>query len=410
MTSAQSDVLEAERPAPYVSGRVMHDADTHIMELPDCLEPFVDPAFRNALREHVRGAKASRIGDLKWVDEVVAKHDDAAFRADADANIMLRKRYDALGSFRKQDRARALDDLGFASQLVFTTFCLGNFGLDHGEDMDLCYAAATAHNRMMVDFCSVDRRLLPTAHISLADRERAPAAALEAIALGAKGLIVNSRCPKGHAPSHADFDRLWAIAQDAGLPIIFHVGGQEKMHTDYVRNGAAVQLDWLGGSENFTSLTFMAIPNSVMQTMAALIFDGVLDRFPRLKFGAIELGASWLPSWMKFMDASHQAFYKEERQQRLSAPPSEIVRRQFRATPYCHEDAGWIIREAGPEVAMFSSDYPHAEGGRNPVKRFDDTMRETPEPARRRFYRDNFIDLMGAGLDPALHDGGRVAS
>jgi predicted TIM-barrel fold metal-dependent hydrolase len=154
----------------------------------------------------------------------------------------------------------------------------------------------------------------------------------------------------------------------------------------------------------------MAIPQSVMQTMAALIFDGVLDRFPRLKFGAIELGAAWLPSWMKFMDASHQAFYKEERQQRLSAPPSEIVRRQFRATPYCHEDAGWIIREAGPEVAMFSSDYPHAEGGRNPVKRFDDTMRDTPERATRQFYRDNFIDLMGAGLDPALHDGSHGAT
>ena len=49
-----------------------------------------------------------------------------------------------------------------------------------------------------------------------------------------------------------------------------------------------------------------------MQTLAAMIIDGVMDRFPRLKFGAIELGASWVPSWMRFMDSAHQAFYKNE--------------------------------------------------------------------------------------------------
>lgn len=389
---------------PYVENETVHDADTHIMELPDCLEPFIDPKHRAALNARILGTKRARLQDLSWVDEAIAKHDDAGFLADADENIMLRKRYDALGSFRKQDRSRALDQLGFASQLVFTTFCLGNFQLDDSDDLDLCYAAATAHNRMLTDFCSVDRRLLPTGYVPIADRARAPQAALEAIELGAKALMINSKCPKGHSPSHVELDRLWAIAQDAGLPIIFHVGGQEKMNTDFAQNGGPVQLDWLGGAENFTSVSFMSIPNSVQQTMSTLIFDGVLDRFPNLKFGAVELGASWMPSWMKFMDAAHDAFHKEERQQRLSAKPSEIVRRQFRATPYCHEDAGWILREAGPEVAMFSSDYPHSEGGRNPIKRFNDTLKDTPEPVRRRFYRDNFIDLMGKGLAADLHD------
>lgn len=319
---------------------------------------------------------------------------------------MTRKRYEALGSFRKEDRTRALDQLGFTSQLMFTTFCLGNFGLDYGDDLDLAYAAARAHNRMMVDFCAVDRRLLPTAYVPIADLDRAPEAAVEAIKLGAKGLMIPSRVPKGHSPSHVKLDRLWAIAQEAGLPILFHVGGQEKMNTDYAQNGGPVQLDWLGGAENFTSVSFMSIPNSVMQTMATLIFDGVLDRFPALQFGAVELGASWMPSWMKFMDAAHDAFHKEERQQRLSARPSEIVRRQFRATPYCHENVGWIIQEAGEEVALFSSDYPHSEGGRNPVKRFEDSMDAAgvSERARQRFYRDNFIQLMGKGLDEALHD------
>jgi predicted TIM-barrel fold metal-dependent hydrolase len=326
-------------------------------------------------------------------------HEDPAFRAGDADNLLLRKNYQALGAFRREDRPKAVDLFGFASQLVFTTFCLGNFGLDESGDVALCYAAASAHNRMMTDFCSVDRRLLATCYIPLVDFERSRAAAAEAIELGAKALLIPSRCPPGHSPSHVGFDPVWALAQEAGIPILFHVGGELKLEPDYFENGLPRVKDFHGGEENFTSVSFMAIPGSVMQSLACLIFDGVMDRFPRLKFGAIELGASWLPGWMRYMDSGHQAFYKnEERLQRLSAPPSEIVRRQVRVTPYPHEDSGWIIRNGGEEVCMFSSDFPHVEGGRNPLKRFDDSLGGSAQSAIGRFFADNFIDLMGEGL------------
>ena len=80
------------------------------------------------------------------------------------------------------------------------------------------------------------------------------------------------------------------------------------------------------------------------------------------------------------------------------------MRRQLRVTPYPHEDVAWIMANSGEEMVLFSSDFPHVEGGRNPLKRFNDRLAGVSESARRRFYRDNFIDLMGAGLDPALHD------
>ena len=141
--------------------------------------------------------------------------------------------------------------------------------------------------------------------------------------------------------------------------------------------------DFHGGEENFTSVTFMTIPHSVMLTLAALIFDGVLDRFPNLKFGAIELGASWLPSWMRYLDAGADAFRKdEERLKKLSLKPSDFVKRQVRVTPYPHEDAGWIIQNSGEEICLFSSDYPHVEGGRNPLKRFDESLAGVSPQAR----------------------------
>lgn len=382
---------------PYVQDRLVHDADSHLMELPDVLDPYFEK--RLLARYHALPIYQHKLGKAGWTDKVKEQQADAEFRAGADENILLRKNYQALGAFTPNDRPRALDLLGFASQLVFTTFCLNNFGLDQSEDLELAYAAASAHNRMMIDFCKVDRRLLPTGYVPLEDFDLAAKAAREAIALGCKALLIPSKPPQNHSPSHIGLDPVWRMAEEAGLPVVLHVGGEEKLNPAYFENGLPRVKDFHGGEENFTSLSFMAIPQAPMKTLAALVIDGVFDRFPKLKFGAVELGAAWVPSWMRFLDSAAQAFVKnEERLQKLSDRPSNIVRRQLRVTPYPHEDVGWIIANAGEEICLFSSDYPHVEGGRNPLKRFDDSLAETPERAVRRFYSENFIDLMGAGL------------
>jgi predicted TIM-barrel fold metal-dependent hydrolase len=386
---------------PYAQDRLIHDADSHLMELDDCLDPYFEqrllerfhalPAYQAVKK---RGLRPGRSAEA---------HADPAFRAGVEANLLLRKNFEAHGAFLRQDRPEALDLLGFASQLVFTTFCLGNFGLDRGDDMELCYAAADAHNRMMTDFCSVDPRLLPVAYVPLEDIGRAIGSAGEALRLGAKALMIPSLCPRRHAPSHVGLDPVWAMAQEAGVPMIFHVGGEEKLNPVYKENGLPPVPDFHGGDDNFTSVSYMPIPNAAMQTMATLIFDGVFDRFPNLKWGAIELGASWVPGWMRSMDSAAHAFMKnEERLRRLSAKPSEIVRRQLRVAPYPHEDAGWIIANAGDEVCMFSSDFPHVEGGRHPLKRFDEVLAGCTPQQRRRFYSENFIDMMGPALAPEL--------
>ncbi|WP_309605703.1 amidohydrolase family protein [Phenylobacterium sp.] len=385
---------------PYVEGQTIHDADSHVMELPGTINPYIDAKFRDRFVE-LAGPKAIL---PEWSAKIQALQDDAEFRAGDAANLLLRKNYQALGAFRAQDRPKALDHFGFASQLVFTTACLSNFGLEQMGEIELALETARAHNRMMTEFCSVDRRLLATAYVPLVDRAQAPIIAREAIALGAKALVIASRHPPGFSPSHRELDPLWALAQEAGLPILFHVGGEEKMAADYLENGLPFVKDFHGGDENFTSLSFMTIPLSIWQTLSALVIDGVFDRFPSLKWGAIELGASWLPSLMQFLDSGVAAFGKEERLQKLSGKPSEILRRQFRATPYPHENTRWIIENSGEEMCLFSSDFPHVEGGRNPLKRFNDGLEGLSAPTKRRFFRDNFIDLMGQGLDPALHD------
>jgi predicted TIM-barrel fold metal-dependent hydrolase len=386
---------------PYIEGRLVHDADSHLMEMSDCLNPYFEKALLKRFLEHPN--LGVRVGDRLAVEDARKRQQDEAFRAGAGDNIMLRKNYEAQGAFLSQDRPQAVDHIGVASQLVFTTFCLGNFGFDQSGDAALCYGAATAHNRMMTDFCSVDERLLATAYVPLEDFDRAKATARAAIDMGAKALMVPSWCPQNHGPSHTGLFPVWAMAQEAGLPVLFHVGGEDKLNPTYKENGLPPVKDFHGGDANFTSVSYIPISTSVQQTLATLIIDGVFDRFPKLKWGAIELGASWLPGWMRNLDSAAHAFVRnEERLQKLSAKPSEIARRQLRVTPYPHEDTGWIIQNSHEEMCLFSTDYPHVEGGRNPIKRFGESVDGLPQTAQSAFYADNFIDMMGEGLAPAL--------
>jgi predicted TIM-barrel fold metal-dependent hydrolase len=395
----------------YIEGRTVHDADSHIMEVPGFLDDFIAARFKPALAS--AGLFERRPGLKSQLPELIARQEDAAFRAADAEQILLRKNWEALGAFRREDRPQALDHLGVASQLLFTTALLRLLtDLEQGDDLDLAYGVAEAHDRYMIDFCAVDRRLLATGYVPLADLARAGAAAERAIARGAKALMIASRCPRAHSPSHIALDAVWARAEEAGLPIVLHVGGGGVLLSPaYFENGLPQVPDFHGGDDNFRSIDYMAIAYPPMQTLAALVIDRVLDRFPRLKIGVIEQGASWLPGWMRAMDSAHNAFYKnEERLQKMSLRPSEFVRRQLRVTPYPHEDAGWIIANSGEEVCLFSSDYPHVEGGRNPVRRFEASLEATPASVKERFYCDNFIDLMGAGLAPELRRPGRAAA
>ena len=230
----------------------------------------------------------------------------------------------------------------------------------------------------------------------LASIERAIEIGREALDAGADALMLPSFCPRHHSPTHVGFEPLWAMAEEAGVPIVFHVGGGRPMIPTYKDNGLPAVKDFHGGDGNFTSVSFMAIPEAPMQTVATMIFDGVLERHPDLRIGVIEQGALWVPGWMRSMDAAAGAFIRnEQRLEDLSMKPSEYVARQVRVTPYPHEDAGWIIGNVGPDICMFSSDYPHVEGGRNPLKRFDASLAGIDDHALGRFFADNFRDLMG---------------
>jgi uncharacterized protein len=393
----------------YVEGRVIHDADAHLMETPTWLRDHAESRFKDALPvlEYTSGNELRQTGDpdeqhrdlAASFARLEAKHASDEYRSTEAAEIMQRKNFAATGGFIAADRPRALDLLGFSSQLIFNTFHNSRlYALERGSDLDLAYAAARAHNRGILEFCSVDPRLLATCYVPLADPERAASATREALADGAAAILVASGCPPRYSPSHLALFDVWAQLEEADVPLVFHVGGTgELIDPNYFVNGLPIPHDFHGGDENFRSVDYMGIPAPPAQTLATMIFDGVLERFAGLRIGVMEQGAIWVPSWLRQMESAFEAFVRhEERLQSLSLRPSEYVHRQVRFTPYPTEDVGWIVAQGGADLVLFSSDYPHVEGGRRPVERFEASLGDADDDVRSRFYAENFRFLMGA--------------
>ena len=75
---------------------------------------------------------------------------------------------------------------------------------------------------------------------------------------------------------------------------------------------------------------------------------------------------------------------------KLVRKPSEQLTAQMAFTPFVYEDVGALVNESNDELYLFSSDYPHFEGGRNPLGRFERSLDGHTTQTLDRFYADNF--------------------
>jgi predicted TIM-barrel fold metal-dependent hydrolase len=380
---------------PYAEGRLFHDADSHLMELPEWLRSYADPPYRDRIPPFSLLSTGSRTRVEQMLARGRLRAGNPQERTGYEAELMTRKSWDAYGAFDRGDRTRALDRLGFRTQLVFATFAPTQ--AEQAKDVDVSYAAARALTRGIVEFCSADARLLPVTFVPLTAPDRAIAETRFALDAGIKGVTISPLPPPTHSITHPSLHPLYAELEERGVPLLFHVEGDapRKVASGFSQNGWEGQTDFHGGGENFTGLTYMAVSQWVEIALAALIFDQVLEKFPRLRVGVIELGAVWVPAWLERLEIVKDTFGRtESRIGGLPLRPSDYVRRQVRVTPYPTENVGRLVERVGSSVFMFSSDYPHVEGGRHPLKRFEASLEERSEEEKHAFYASNFEDLM----------------
>ena len=378
---------------PYAEGRTYYDADSHIMELPDWLGGYMTEEMRGRIGPLQLG-RAGRMAEAAVLQAEARRSDDAA-RAKLEAGVLDAKGWNALGAFDPAERSRALDLLGFDRQLVFPTFASSQFlGQD---DREVRAAGNRALNRGIVDFCSHDERLMAVAFVPLGNPERAAAEIEASLADGAAAIQVSHDAPKRSSHTHPDYDGVWGRLAEAGVPFVLHVGGAPlNVPRSLHDNGLAPVTDFLGGGENIRSKDYIALSHAPELFLSCMAMDGVFERFPGLRGAAIELGAAWVPTMLVKLDQVTRNFRKSEPQlNAMPLSPREYIERQMWFTPFPGEPVGDIIDQCGENLLMFSSDYPHPEGTRDPLSRFEATMDEVSGVARERFYSGNFADLMG---------------
>lgn len=374
----------------YANGRIIHDADSHVMEPSDWLVPHASGELAERLKPRVTPERIAK--------QVAAaqgrKGDAAAQTAAADNLIAGPKGWIAYGAFDPDERREALDRLGFSRQLVFATSSLAVFRTS--SNPDVLYGGAQAHNRAMAAFCA-DPRLIGVAFVPLDDPQRALETAADAIDAGCGAIWVPSTPAAGISPGHPDLDPFWNLLADTNTPFMLHIGpGSRVLPPEYANNGKPRSPDLHGGGENLRFKDFVVLPFSAQMFLAALIYDGLFDRVPKLRGGVIEFGAAWVPGFLRQIDLGYKSFSKTDPLlQGLALKPSDYIRRHIKFTPFPGEDAGHLIRDAGAELFLFSSDYPHPEGTNDPIGRFERTFEGISEEDRERFYRRNFEEMMG---------------
>jgi predicted TIM-barrel fold metal-dependent hydrolase len=154
----------------------------------------------------------------------------------------------------------------------------------------------------------------------------------------------------------------------------------------------------LGGGENVRSKDYMVIHAQPEMFLSCMVLDGMFEKFQNLHGGCIEQGAMWVVPWLKRLDLAQGTFQRTEPALKMPLRPSEYVHRQLWFTPFPREPVGWMIEEAGDDLFLFSSDYPHPEGGKDPILRFEETLQNIDEPAKDRFYAQNYADMMRVAL------------
>ena len=386
----------------YAHRADIYDADTHMMEPPTWLAEFADAK----LRPHLTPFGQSKPAAIEKAEQALAgfakrqQNPDLAAEIEAHFMAMKHKGFQGLGAWDRDERVRVNDLLGFNAHIVFPTAAFDQ--VQGARDPEIFAGSVQALNRGLASFCATDARMHPAAYIPFRHGPELAMTYLDAaIAQDFTVVMIDTIAPQGaKAFTHPDFDPIWAKIQDADMAITIHVGtdgGWDPVPLSFYNNGGSVP-EHAEGDAPRDAIAYMGIQYNAELFLAAMIFDGVFHRFPGLRVAVVELGASWIVSWMKHLDQAFRAFRRLQDLSQVNMQPSEYVQKHIKVTPFAGEDIGWLLSTEAQDLLLFASDYPHHEGTDDPIARFEKTMDGVSELAKQKFYTDNFRALLGSRL------------
>ena len=227
--------------------------------------------------------------------------------------------------------------------------------------------------------------------MSLRDLDHAVAELDRVLVAGAKFIYLAAGPAYGRSPGDPYFDPFWSRINEAKAVICYHIS---EFH---YQQEFAPHWGWkIGPPFQFSAWQWQNSygERPITDTLSALIFDNLFGRFPDIRVVVSEFGASWAPHFVKHMDKSRgMARLGPWLGGQLTERPSAIFNRHVKVVPYPEDDTVALAEQlGGTEALVMGSDWPHAEGLREPADFFG-RVEGLGDDKRRHFLRDNGMTL-----------------
>ena len=338
---------------PYDEPYLVVSSDCHAGLPTEQYRPYLESAHHRAFDQ--------------FLSEAASRREDATrlgVRNEAFAQKWFEDHEEGLrGGWDPAQRDKELDGDGVAGEVVFpdadavdsTTAAPFGVGLGLSGDQDpvLGMAGARAHNRWLAEFIAggaqPERRcgvaLLPITgdvDVAVAEVRRAHASGLGAVMIPAMWV--------DKAPYHdRRYDPVWAVCQELRMPVVTHSGSAPRHEYG----------DHLG--IYVTEVTFWP-----SRPLWFLLWSGVFERFPGLRFGVAESGCWWLPNLLWFMDRLYLGAHGGKKLSPFAeltmAPSAYVDRNCFIAATNTKRRELAQRYEIGVGSICWGSDFPHPEG------------------------------------------------
>ena len=379
-TRGMSDV---ETDAAAFAGEML-DCDSHLYMEPDVMADIVGGAGGSWIIEYLRS--------------YVGTDEDRAARDRAHTDTWSVKGISALGSCDAVGRLAALDKMGIARQLLFPNTVLRELRTPTSAALDAC----RRYNDYVLGWTQqAAGRARAVCQINMTRHDWALEELQRVTDGGARGVLLPcAEPPAGTSPASPVWDDFWRLLEESSTAALIHIGagglasGEDDDPMLPPRRWAdapalkAIFPDRPGGEEQFGPYYIVIAHLAAEVYLTCLLMGGVFERFPGLRFGAIEFGASWLGPLCERLDRHAELLHRVG--VRYPMKPSEYVRRNVRVTPQWTEPVDVLVERYGiRESYVFSTDYPHIEGGRHPVQSFHDMTARVGPTFPREFFVTN---------------------
>jgi predicted TIM-barrel fold metal-dependent hydrolase len=229
------------------------------------------------------------------------------------------------------------------------------------------------------------------AMLSLRDLDRSVAELDRVLNAGAKFIVLPAGPAYGRSPGDPYFDPFWSRINEAKAVVCYHI---TEFH---YQAEVASQWGWkVGPPFQFSAWQWQNTygERPITDTLSALIYDNLFGRFPDIRVLVSEYGASWIPHFVSHMDKSRgMARLGPWLGGPLKERPSTIFKNHVKVVPYPEDNTVSLVEQlGGTEALVVGSDWPHAEGLREPAEMFL-RVADLGDERRKHFMRDNALTL-----------------